>query len=260
MDKKTNIAGIIDLVKDIELGLNKTSNNRNQLIVKIHEANIGGFFKFQVDLNIDDKNEAGYKAEYLSIYQLNKVDKHHLKYLRTEFIKYLGVSWTSKDNKGAIDALRDSFDAYIPMTIWQNKNKKDVLKQKNKSYFTGANNSKIRIDGDYVYKYCKRLNKDIEPQISLNFSNVLNVARGYYREFGGGQKHTNPFDQKLKMVNQMLQKDYEAKTPFDNGTSDSEQLVSFLTTTCQNWLSKLREARTNTSPKNKVEYKKVVNK
>ena len=129
MDKKTNIAGIIDLVKDIETGLNKTSNNRNQLVVKIHEANIGGFFKFQVDLNIDDKNEAGYKAEYLSIYQLNKVDKHHLKYLRNEFIKYLGVSWTSKDNKGSVDALRDSFDAYIPMTIWQNQNKDDVLKQ-----------------------------------------------------------------------------------------------------------------------------------
>ena len=33
MDKKTNIAGIIDLVKDIETGINKPSNNRNQLVV-----------------------------------------------------------------------------------------------------------------------------------------------------------------------------------------------------------------------------------
>ena len=258
MDKKTNIANILTRVKDIEFGLNKNSNQRNQLVIDIHESNIHGYFKFQVDLNIEDINEQGYKPEYKSIYGLNKVERHHLKYLRTEFIKYLGVSWTSKDNKGAIDALRDSFDAYIPMTIWQNQNKTDVLKQKNKSYFTGANNSKIRIDGDYVYKYCKRLNKDIEPQISLNFSNIQNVARGYYKEHGGGQSHTNPFDQKIKNITTLIKKDYEAKNPFNSGTAKSEQYISFLTTTCQTWLSQLRTARTNASPKNKVEYKKAI--
>lgn len=258
MDKKTNIANILQRVKDIELGQNKTSNQRNQLVIDIHESNVNGYFKFQVDLNIDDINEKGYKPELKSIYDLNKVERHHLKYLRSEFQKYLGVQWNSKDNKSSIDALRDSFDAYIPMTIWQNINKDEVLKQKNKSYFAGANNSKIRVNGDYVSEYCERLNKDSDPQISLNFSNIQNVARGYYKEFGGGGTKTNPFDQKIKNISSLIKKDYEAKNPFNSGTAKSEQYISFLTTTCQTWLSQLRTARTNASPKNKVEYKKAI--
>ena len=258
MDKKTNIANILTRVKDIELGLNKNSNQRNQLVIDIHESNVNGYFKFQVDLNIDDINEQGYKPELKSIYELNKVEKHHLKYLKNEFQKYLGVQWNSKDNKSSIDALRDSFNAYVPMTIWQEKNEMEVLKQKNKSYFAGANNSKIRIDGDYVSEYCQRLNKDGDPQISLNFNDTQNVARGYYKEFGGGQSHTNPFDQKIKNISSLIKKDYEAKNPFNSGTAKSEQYISFLTTTCQTWLSQLRNARTNASPKNKVEYKKAI--
>jgi hypothetical protein len=258
MDKKTNIANILIRVKDIETGLNKNSNIRNQLVIDIHESNINGYFKFQVDLNIDDINEQGYTPEFMSIYKLNKVDKHHLKYLRNEYQKYLGVQWNSKDNKSSIDALRDSFDAYVPMTIWQTKKNKDVLKQKNKSYFAGANNSKIRVNGNYVFEYCERLNKDNDDDISLNFSNVQNVARGYYKEFGGGQSHTNPFDQKIKNISSLIKKDYEAKNPFNSGTAKTEQNISFLTTTCQTWLSQLRNARTNASPKNKVEYKKAI--
>ena len=88
MDKKTNIANILQRVKDIELGQNKTSNQRNQLVIDIHESNVNGYFKFQVDLNIDDINEQGYKPELKSIYDLNKVERHHLKYLRTEFREY----------------------------------------------------------------------------------------------------------------------------------------------------------------------------
>ena len=260
MDKKTNIANILTRVKDIELGLNKNSNQRNQLVIDIHESNVNGYFKFQVDLNIEDINEQGYKPEYKSIYDLNKVERHHLKYLRSEYQKFLGVQWNSKDNKSSIDALRDSFDAYIPMTIWQNQNKTDVLKQKNKSYFTGANNSKIRIDGDYVSEYCERLNKDSDPQISLNFSNIQNVARGYYKEHGGGQSHTNPFDQKIKNITTLIKKDYEAKNPFNSGTAKSEEYIAFLVTACSTWLSQLKMARINISPKSKVEYKKVVNK
>ena len=147
MDKKTNIANILQRVKDIELGQNKTSNQRNQLVIDIHESNVNGYFKFQVDLNIDDINEQGYTPDLKSIYNLNKVERHHLKYLRTEFQKYLGVQWNSKDNKSSIDALRDSFDAYIPMTIWQNINKDDVLKQKINLILLGLTILKLELMG-----------------------------------------------------------------------------------------------------------------
>ena len=49
---------------------------------------------------------------------------------------------------------------------------------------------------------------------------------------------------------------HRGKTITDTGSS--KQYISFLTTTCQTWLSQLRTARTNASPKNKVEYKKAI--
>jgi len=245
---------ILETINNIATGIQKDSNARLLLLTQIKTAVDNNEFKLEVDLNREDKNSKKYKPNLVSFDKLNKITNSDLKYLRDNFqISYLGVNWLSKDKeqKAKIDALRDSFNAFIPMA----KYGKDTLIKKSNSYFTGANNSKIRVNGNYVYEYCTSLNKDNITDVALNFSEVLRVARGYYKnENLGGGSRTNPFDSVIKRADTLLKEDMDSVKPFEMGSSKSEQLVSFLVQSGQKWLSELRKAREDISPKAKVEF------
>ena len=60
---------------------------------------------------------------------------------------FLGVKWKSsdKDNKPKLDALRDAMSNFVCISINATSLNKDILIQKNNSYFTGANKSKVYV-------------------------------------------------------------------------------------------------------------------
>ena len=87
--------------------------------------------------------------------------------------------------KAKLDALRDAMAAYVCISVNAKNMNKDILINKNNSYFTGANKSKIFVNGDFVYKYCEQLNKDNESEKALNFSELVRVSRAWYKATGG---------------------------------------------------------------------------
>jgi hypothetical protein len=244
---------IIDKLNAIVQGDQTNSSIRFETLILVDDAVKNNLFKLEVDLNRADAEKKTYKKNMVSIHSLNIFGNSELKYIRDRFqYEFLGVQWKSgdKEEKAKIDAMRDVLNAYIPINAWGN----DTLIKKNNSYLTGANNSKVRIKGDFVNEYCKPLNKDdIDP--ALNFSELQRVARGYYKEknqAGGGTK-TTPFDQAIKRASKLLDDDANAENPFEMSSSKTETNVSILITTAQNYISALRKARLEASPKHKVE-------
>ena len=201
-----------------------------------------------------DAEKKSYKKNMVSIHSLNTFGNSELKNIRDRFqYEFLGVQWKSgdKEQKAKIDALRDVLNAYIPINAYG----KDTLIKKNNSYLTGANNSKIRIKGDFVGEYCKPLNKDKLGENALNFSELTRVARGYYKTKDknvGGTK-TNPFDQAIKRASKLLSDDMEAENPFEMSSSKTETNVSILIQVAQKYINEMRKARVEASPRHKVE-------
>ena len=253
MTTKNVKSQIIDKLNAIVTGDQTNSSIRFETLILVDDAVKSNLFKLEVDLNRADAEKKTYKKNMVSIHSLNTFGNSELKYIRDKFqYEFLGVQWKSahSEEKAKIDALRDVLNAYIPINAWGN----DTLIKKNNSYLTGANNSKIRINGDFVNEYCKPLNKDdIDP--ALNFSELQRVARGYYKtknKYVGGTK-TTPFDQAIKRASKLLDDDMNAENPFEMSSSKTETNVSILITTAQKYISTLRKTRLEASPKHKVE-------
>ena len=160
---------IIDKLNAIVQGDQTNSSIRFETLILVDDAVKNNLFKLEVDLNRADAEKKSYKKNMVSIHSLNTFGNSELKYIRDKFqYEFLGVQWKSgdKEEKAKIDAMRDVLNAYIPINAWG----KDTLIKKNNSYLTGANNSKIRIDGEFVGKYCNPLNKDNVGESALNFS------------------------------------------------------------------------------------------
>ena len=231
---------IIDNINDIASGVRKDSNARNTLVVQLQEAEKSKKFDFLIDLNDKDSNKENYKAEFKSIHQINLIKQFHLKYLRDKFMTtFLGVKWkpSDKDNKAKLDALRDAMAAYVCISVNAKNMNKDILINKNNSYFTGANKSKIFVNGDFVYKYCEQLNKDNESEKALNFSELVRVSRAWYKATGGeGVGKTNPFDAAIKKATAQIQDDLNGVTPFELSSAKSKTLISYLVNDANKWL------------------------
>ena len=245
---------IIDKLNAIVQGDQTNSSIRFETLILVDDAVKNNLFKLEVDLNRADAEKKSYKKNMVSIHSLNTFGNSELKYIRDKFqYEFLGVQWKSgdKEEKAKIDAMRDVLNAYIPINAWG----KDTLIKKNNSYLTGANNSKIRIDGEFVGKYCNPLNKDKLGESALNFSELQRVARGYYKEKNqtGGNTKTTPFDQAIKRASKLLDDDMNAEKPFELSSSKTETYVSILITTAQNYISALRKTRLEKSPRHKVE-------
>ena len=245
---------IIDKINSIVSGDQTNSSIRFETLILVDDAVKNNLFKLEVDLNRADAEKKTYKKNMVSIHSLNTFGNSELKYIRDRFqYEFLGVQWKSgdKEEKAKIDAMRDVLNAYIPINAYG----KDTLIKKNNSYLTGVNNSKIRISGDFVGTYCTPLNKDKLGESALNFSELQRVARGYYKTKNqnvGGTK-TTPFDQAIKRASKLLDDDMNAENPFELSSSKTETNVSILITTAQNYISALRKARLDASPKHKVE-------
>ena len=140
-----NISNIINIVNNITSGIDTNSNQRNELIVSIQEAVKNEYFKLLFDRNFKNRNKDDYKSDKVSIEKLLTIDTNVLKQVRIDFQEnYLQVNWNSADlkDKARIQALRDSFNAYVPIYLYELKKKtKDTLFKKGNSYFTGNNNS-----------------------------------------------------------------------------------------------------------------------
>ena len=115
--------------------------------------------------------------------------------------------------------------------------KMDLDVDKNNSYFTGANKSKIFVNGDFVYKYCEQLNKDNESEKALNFRELVRVSRAWYKATGGeGVGKTNPFDAAIKKATAQIQDDLNGVTPFELSSAKSKTLISYLVNDANKWL------------------------
>ena len=244
---------IIDKLNAVVIGDQTNSSIRLETLILVDDAVRNNMFKLEVDLNREKSENENYTAKMVSIHSLNTFGNSELKYIRDRFqFGFLGVQWKSgdKEEKAKIDALRDVLNCYIPVNAWG----KDTLIKKNNSYLTGANNSKIRVSGDYVNQYFKALNKDdIDP--ALNFSELMKVARGYYKSKNKntGGSSTNPFDSAIKRASKLLDDDMNSEEPFEMSSSKTEENVSILVTTAQQYINQLRKARLEKSPKHKVE-------
>ena len=144
----TNIKSqIIDKLNAVVIGDQTNSSIRLETMILVNDAVKNNMFKLEVDLNRENSENKNYKANMVSIHKLNTFGNSELKYIRDRFqYGFLGVQWKSsdKEEKAKIDALRDVLNCYIPVNAWG----KDTLIKKNNSYLTGANNSKIRVDGE----------------------------------------------------------------------------------------------------------------
>ena len=156
---------ITDNINDIASGVRKDSNARLTLVTQLLEVEKSKKFDFLVDINSNQPNKESYVSDFKNLNQLNKVENYHLKYLRDTFMtNFLGVKWKSsdKDNKPKLDALRDAMSNYVCISINSVSLNKNILINKNNSYFTGANKSKVYVNGSFVNKECEPLNKDNE--------------------------------------------------------------------------------------------------
>ena len=239
--KNENLKTLItDNINDIASGVRKDSNARLNLVVLLQEVEKSGKFDFLIDLNAKDQSKESWVGDFKTIHQINKLTQAHLKYLRDTFMmNFLGVKWkpSDKDNKAKLDALRDAMAAYVCISVNAKNMNKDILINKNNSYFTGANKSKIFVNGDFVYKYCEQLNKDNESEKALNFSELVRVSRAWYKATGGeGVGKTNPFDAAIKKATAQIQDDLNGVTPFELSSAKSKTLISYLVNDANKWL------------------------
>ena len=256
---QSNVSKIIDTINNITKGINTNSNQRLELLISIQEAVKNEYFNLRYDLNHKKISKNDYKPDYRQLNNIT-VTTDVVKYCRNDFQEnYLKATWQSanSEDKAKIQALRDSFDAYIPIYLYEKKNNKtETLFKKNKSYFAGANNSLVRVKGEYVFDNLKVLNPTNEDSKSLNFSQLDRVGKGYLRGDGDTENtKTNPFNLKLKSITSAIIKDY--RDGEDNGTTidfftigdgNTEALISKLTVACNNWLSELRKHRAAANP------------
>ena len=246
-----NISNIINIVNNITSGIDTNSNQRNELIVSIQEAVKNEYFKLLFDRNFKNRNKDDYKSDKVSIEKLLTIDTNVLKQVRIDFQEnYLQVNWNSADlkDKARIQALRDSFNAYVPIYLYELKKKtKDTLFKKGNSYFTGNNNSLIRVRGQFIYDNLKSLNPTNDTDKSLNFSQLSRVCNAFIKSVDTNMEgsRTNPFDQKIKNITADINKDKDAENPFTMGSADTESNISKLVVAGNNWLSALRQARLN---------------
>lgn len=256
---QTNVSKIIDTINNITKGINTNSNQRLELLISIQEAVKNEYFNLRYDMNHKKISKSDYKPDYKLLNNIT-VTTDVIKYCRNDFQEnYLKATWQSanSEDKAKIQALRDSFNAYIPIYLYEKKNNKtETLFKKNKSYFAGANNSLVRVKGEYVFKNYKTLNPTNEDSKSLNFSQLDRVGKGYLKGDGDTENtKTNPFNLKLKSITSAIIKDY--RDGEDNGTtvdfftigdSNTEALISKLTVACNSWLSELRKHRAAANP------------
>ena len=256
---QTNVSKIIDTINNITKGINTNSNQRLELLLSIQDAVKNEYFNLRYDMNHKKISKNDYKPDYKLLSNIT-VTTDVIKYCRNDFQEnYLKATWQSanSEDKAKIQALRDSFNAYIPIYLYEKKNNKtETLFKKNKSYFAGANNSLVRVKGEYVFKNFKTLNPTNEDSKSLNFSQLDRVGKGYLKGDGDTENtKTNPFNLKLKSITSAIIKDY--RDGEDNGTSvdfftigdgNTEALISKLTVACNSWLSELRKHRAAANP------------
>ena len=256
---QSNVSKIIDTINNITKGINTNSNQRLELLISIQEAVKNEYFNLRYDMNHKKISKNDYKPDYKLLNNIT-VTTDVIKYCRNDFQEnYLKATWQSanSEDKAKIQALRDSFNAYIPIYLYEKKNNKtETLFKKNKSYFAGANNSLVRVKGEYVFRNFKTLNPTNEDSKSLNFSQLDRVGKGYLRGDGDTENtKTNPFNLKLKSITSAIIKDY--RDGEDNGTTidfftigdgNTEALISKLTVACNNWLSELRKHRAAANP------------
>ena len=231
---------ITDNINDIASGVRKDSNARLTLVTQLLEVEKSKKFDFLVDINSNQPNKESYVSDFKNLNQLNKVENYHLKYLRDTFMSnFLGVKWKSSDsdNKPKLDALRDAMAIFVCVSVNSKSMNKDVLINKNNSYFTGANKSKVYVNGSFVNKWCEPLNKDNVSDIALNFSELTRVARAWYKSIGGestGKK--TPFDSAIERASRLLNDDLDGVNPFELSSAKSKSVISFLVTDCNKWL------------------------
>jgi len=256
---QSNVSKIIDTINNITKGINTNSNQRLELLISIQEAVKNEYFNLRYDLNHKKISKNDYKPDYRQLNNIT-VTTDVVKYCRNDFQEnYLKATWQSanSEDKAKIQALRDSFDAYIPIYLYEKKNNKtETLFKKNKSYFAGANNSLVRVKGEYVFDNLKVLNPTNEDSKSLNFSQLSRVGKGYLKGDPKTENNkTNPFNLKLKAITSTIIKDYQEGE--DNGTTveffnvgdgDTEALISKLVVACNSWLSELRKHRSAANP------------
>ena len=237
----TNLKTLItDNINDIASGVRKDSNARLTLVTQLLEVEKSKKFDFLVDINSNQPNKESYVSDFKNLNQLNKVENYHLKYLRDTFMtNFLGVKWknSDSDNRPKLDALRDAMAIFVCVSVNSKSMNKDVLINKNNSYFTGANKSKVYVNGAFVNKWCEPLNKDNVSEIALNFSELTRVARAWYKSIGGestGKK--TPFDSAIERASRLLNDDLDGVNPFELSSAKSKSLISFLVTDCNKWL------------------------
>jgi len=257
---QSNVSKIIDTVNNITKGIDTNSNQRLELLIAIQEAVNCEYFTLRYDLNHKKKSNKDYSPDWKMLHNIT-VTSEVIKFSRNDFQEnYLKASWQSanSEDKAKIQALRDSFNAYVPIYLYEKKNNvKDTLFKKGKSgYFAGKNNQLVRVNGSYIYKNCKALNPTDDGDKSLNFSQLDRVGKGYFKSDGDTENtKTNPFNLKIKSLTTQIIKDYqdgddngESVNFFTTGDADTEALISKLTVACNSWLSELRKSRTQANP------------
>jgi len=248
MDKKHNITQTLETINNVVVGGQKLSNVRLTAVDLIMTANDKKFMSF----NYQEKKD----SKVLTLAQLNKIENKHIRYFVAQYQNYLGVEWVNsdKDQKAKIEALKDSIVATIPIIL-------EEAREQNKKgqSLVGANNSKMLINGEYVFDNYEALNKNNTlDQVPLNFSEIMRVARAYYKNknLGGSTKtKDNALDSSIKRLTVMINRDQE--NDCDSSSQWTRDNMIKLTSACNNYISTLKKLQEGATTKEHQEKRKT---
>ena len=114
------------------------------------------------------------------------------------------------------------------------------------------------INGDYVFDNYEALNKNNTlDQVPLNFSEIMRVARAYYKNknLGGSTKtKDNALDSSIKRLTVMINRDQE--NDCDSSSQWTRDNMIKLTSACNNYISTLKKLQERATTKEHQEKRK----
>ena len=249
---KATTQEIISKIDDIAIGENKSSNQRISTTNLIINAINKGDFVLQYKKKKTNK--------LVKFSELNQVTNEDFRGFIESFKIQLGVNslpnWQSKTDEGKarMRILRDVFVVALPLI------KADAISEKNGKSLAGANDSKLLIDGDFVFENYEPLNKDDLKQVALNFNQLKTVAQNYYKDknFSNDVETKNTqFEQQLVKTTTMITEDTHNGCESNENFTQSKMIA--LATACNNWCRKLKELQLEAmTPEQRARKQKAV--
>jgi len=227
----------ISLVAEIQNSDNSNSNMRLTLVVAINNAVANSGF------NLTYKNKDGLTRDFKKINKISSKDRNGFV---NAYIEWLGVDgleeWASQSDSGKAKRriLKDAFN--VAMATIKENAILPVEDTPKKKQFTGGNNAKIWVDGNFVENNEKKLNPLGNDKVALNFAELNRVSKKYYSESGLSDELSkdNSFTAQIRKATRMINADKDEDCKSNQPDKDTRSAIVQLAKACNDWCGHLR--------------------